>query len=205
MNSMYNRFFKRVLDIIFSILGLIFVCPVLILSIVLLWLSNSGKNVFFTQYRPGKNEKLFKILKLKTMTDKRDENGNLLPDATRITKIGKFVRSASIDELPQLINILKGEMSFVGPRPLLIEYLDLYTDEQRRRHKVRPGLTGWTQVNGRNTISWSLKFQYDLWYVENISFLTDLKIVFKTIGKVLRMKDVNSDTGKTMPKFDGRN
>ena len=139
------------------------------------------------------------------MTDKRDGNGNLLPDVARLTKIGKFVRSASIDELPQLVNILKGDMSFVGPRPLLVEYLDLYSDEQRRRHEVKPGLTGWSQVNGRNAISWKTKFEYDLWYVGNISFTTDLNIIFKTIAKVLRMKDVNSGAGLTMAKFNGKN
>jgi undecaprenyl phosphate N,N'-diacetylbacillosamine 1-phosphate transferase len=205
MNSIYVSIIKRLLDIIFSILGLLLLSPVLIICILLLRFSNNGHNVFFTQYRPGKNEKLFKIIKLKTMTDKRDGNGNLLPDVARLTKIGKFVRSASIDELPQLVNILKGDMSFVGPRPLLVEYLDLYSDEQRRRHEVKPGLTGWSQVNGRNAISWKTKFEYDLWYVENISFTTDLNIIFKTIAKVLRMKDVNSGAGLTMAKFNGNN
>lgn len=202
---LYRKVFKRFFDVLFSFLGLVLLSPVLLITSLVLWISNKGTGIFFIQERPGKNEQLFKIIKFKTMSNKRDENGNLLPDVARLTKTGKFVRSASIDELPQLINIIKGDMSFVGPRPLLVEYLEFYSIEQRRRHKVRPGLTGWSQVNGRNTITWQKKFELDLWYVENISLTTDLKIIFKTIAKVFRMKDVNSGAGLTMAKFNGKN
>lgn len=202
---LYRKVFKRFFDVLLSFLGLVLLSPVLLITSLVLWISNKGTGIFFIQERPGKNEQLFKIIKFKTMSNKRDENGNLLPDVARLTKTGKFVRSASIDELPQLINIIKGDMSFVGPRPLLVEYLEFYSIEQRRRHKVRPGLTGWSQVNGRNTITWQKKFELDLWYVENISLTTDLKIIFKTIAKVFRMKDVNSGAGLTMAKFNGKN
>lgn len=202
---LYRKVFKRFFDVLFSFLGLVLLSPIFLITSLLLWISNKGAGIFFIQERPGKNEQLFKIIKFKTMTDKRDENGNLLPDVARLTKTGKFIRAASIDELPQLINIIKGDMSFVGPRPLLVEYLEFYSIEQRRRHKVRPGLTGWSQVNGRNTITWQKKFELDLWYVENISLTTDLKIIFKTIAKVFRMKDVNSGAGLTMAKFNGKN
>jgi lipopolysaccharide/colanic/teichoic acid biosynthesis glycosyltransferase len=167
--------------------------------------ANKGAGVFFTQLRPGKNEKVFKLIKFKTMTDECDKVGNLLPDAVRLTKIGKFLRSASLDELPQLINVLKGDMSLIGPRPLLVKYLPLYSEEQKRRHEVRPGITGWAQVNGRNAISLQQKFEYDILYVENVCFKTDIKILIMTINKVLQRKDINSETSTTMEAFKGNN
>ena len=170
-----------------------------------LYFANKGTGVFFTQERPGKRGKIFKVIKFKTMTDERDGNGNLLPDEKRLTKIGKFIRSTSIDELPQLINVLKGDMALVGPRPLLTQYLPLYNKEQMRRHEVRPGITGWAQVNGRNAISWTKKIELDVWYVNNLSFCLDLKIFFLTIKKVFYRVDINSANDVTMEDFDGTN
>lgn len=199
---MYRRFFKPIFDFTLSLTGLLLASPIFIIVSVLLLFANKGK-IFFVQTRPGKNEKFFNLIKFKTMNNKKDQNGNLLPDDVRITKIGKMIRKFSLDELLQLINVLKGDMSLIGPRPLLVEYLPLYNDFQKRRHDVKPGITGWAQVNGRNTISWQEKFEYDIWYVENISFYLDIKIFLMTIIKIL-MRDgiVPNDMG-TMDKFRG--
>lgn len=178
------------MDFCLSLSGLILLSPLLVLLWIFLSIANRGAGAFFVQPRPGKDEKIFRIIKFKTMNDRRDENGKLLPDAERLTKVGKFIRTTSLDEIPQLINVLKGDMSLIGPRPLLIDYLPLYNERQRIRHSVRPGITGWAQVNGRNAISWKQKFEYDSWYVENISFKTDLKILVKTFQKVIKRKDI---------------
>ena len=202
---MYRHFFKRFFDILISFTALVCLSPVLVVVTIWLHFANKGAGAFFLQERPGKNTKIFKIIKYKTMTDERDANGNLLPDAERLTKVGRFVRSTSIDELPQLINVLKGDMSLIGPRPLLIEYLPLYSATQARRHEVRPGITGWAQVNGRNAISWHKRFELDVWYVDNLSLLTDIKIIFITIKKVLYRSNISSSTSATMEAFDGNN
>lgn len=186
-------------------LGLMAISPILAVVIVWLHFANKGAGAFFCQERPGKNGKIFKVVKFKTMTDERDTDGNLLPDVDRLTKVGKFVRSTSIDELPQLWNVLKGDMSLIGPRPLLVQYLPLYSPEQARRHEVRPGITGWAQCHGRNAISWKKKFELDVWYVDHISFLTDCKVIFTTIKKVLGREDINSATSVTMEPFNGNN
>lgn len=186
-------------------MALLIIWPILLCITVWLHFANKGAGAFFTQDRPGKNGKIFKVIKFKTMTDERDADGNLLPDSERLTKVGKFVRSTSIDELPQLINVLKGDMSLIGPRPLLPQYLPLYSPEQARRHEVRPGITGWAQCHGRNAITWTEKFKLDVWYVDNISFMTDLKVIFITIKKVLFREDINSATSVTMEYFDGTN
>lgn len=199
---MYKNFFKRIIDFILSFIGLIFFSPVLSIFAIILVITNKGKP-FFIQQRPGKNEKIFKLIKFKTMTDKKDENGNLLPDEKRLTKIGKIIRKTSIDELPQLINVLKGDMSLIGPRPLLVEYLPLYNTFQKRRHEVKPGITGWAQVNGRNAISWQKKFEFDVWYVDNISFLLDIKILLLTLKKVIKPEGISSGNNVTMEKFKG--
>lgn len=187
---MYKHFFKRAIDFTIVFIALLIIWP--ILAIVTIWLhfANKGAGAFFFQERPGKGEKIFKVIKFKTMTDERDENGNLLPDEQRITKVGKFVRSTSIDELPQLINVLKGDMSLIGPRPLLVKYLPYYTEEERLRHTVRPGISGWAQVNGRNTIGWDKKLGYDVEYVKNLSLMMDIKVLFKTIKNVLSRADI---------------
>lgn len=202
---MYRRFFKRFFDIIISFTALVCLSPLLIIVTIWLHFANKGAGAFFIQERPGKNAKIFKIIKYKTMTDERDENGNLLPDALRLTKVGKFVRSTSIDELPQLFNVLKGDMSLIGPRPLLIQYLPLYSPTQARRHEVRPGITGWAQCHGRNAINWQERFTLDVWYVDNVNILTDIKIVFITIKKVLCRSDISSATSATMEPFNGNN
>ena len=199
---MYKKFFKRFFDIILSIIGLIFLSPIFIIVFLLLLINNNGK-AFFFQKRPGKNEKIFKVIKFKTMNDKKDKDGALLPDEKRLTPIGEIIRKTSLDELPQLINVLKGDMSLIGPRPLLPEYLPLYNDEQKKRHTVKPGITGWAQVNGRNAISWQQKFEYDVWYVNNISFLTDLKMFFKTIAKIFISEGINKEGEATTTKFKG--
>jgi lipopolysaccharide/colanic/teichoic acid biosynthesis glycosyltransferase len=199
---MYKLFLKRSLDIIFALTVLVVSSPFFIITFIVLSIANNGK-AFFFQKRPGKNERIFEIVKFKSMNDKKGPDGELLPDAERITKFGKFVRKTSLDELPQLWNVLKGDMSVIGPRPLLIRYLPLYNDKQKKRHNVRPGITGWAQVNGRNTISWEQKFEYDVWYVENISFLLDLKIFFKTFLKVFKGSDISSATHATMEEFTG--
>ena len=202
---MYKKFFKRPLDFLGALFLLIILSPLLLVVTVWLHFSNKGAGAFFVQERPGKDEKIFKVIKFKSMTDERGPDGNLLPDAQRLTRIGRFVRSTSIDELPQLINVLKGEMSFIGPRPLLIQYLPLYSKEQSRRHNVRPGITGWAQVNGRNAIFWQQKFEYDVWYVDHVFAITDLEIYFLTIKKVFYREGINSDTAATMEAFDGKN
>ena len=198
---------KRPIGFLGALMALILLSPVFLATIVLLFFANKGAGVFFTQDRPGKDEKIFKALKFKTMTDERDAEGNLLPDADRLTPVGKFVRSTSIDELPQLINILKGDMAFIGPRPLLVKYLPLYSEEQRRRHDITPGMSGWAQVNGRNNISWSKKFELDVYYVDHISATMDLKVFFTTIKKVLFCDNINQEGGEwaTMDPFNGQN
>lgn len=199
---MYRYFFKHLFDFIISISTLVILSPVLLLVILCLSIVNQGKP-FFLQPRPGKNERIFKVIKFKTMTDEKDKAGNFLPDAQRMTKIGKFVRSTSLDELPQLINVLKGDMSLIGPRPLLVQYLPLYSKEQLRRHALRPGITGWAQVNGRNAISWQKKFEYDVWYIDNTSLLLDLKIVYLTIKKVFIREGISSGSSVTTEAFKG--
>jgi undecaprenyl phosphate N,N'-diacetylbacillosamine 1-phosphate transferase len=201
---MYKLIFKRFFDFFISLFTLILFSPILLLLFVWLLLTNPG-SPFFLQPRPGKNERIFKVIKFKTMTDEKDDNGNLLPDAKRLTKVGKFVRSTSLDELPQLINVLKGDMSLIGPRPLLVQYLPLYSKNQARRHEVRPGITGWAQINGRNAISWSQKFELDVWYIDHISFLFDIKIVLLTLIKIFLREGINSETSATMEFFDGEN
>ena len=205
----YITFIKRPIGFIGALTALVLLSPVFLATTILLFFSNKNgwKGVFFTQDRPGKNEKIFKALKFKTMTDERDADGNLLPDALRLTKVGRFIRSTSIDELPQLVNILKGDMAFIGPRPLLVQYLPLYNEEQHRRHDVTPGMSGWAQVNGRNNISWTKKFEYDLYYVDHIGPKMDILVFFQTIGKVLFRRDINTTTGQseTMDYFGGTN
>lgn len=202
---MYKFFLKRLFDFIIVFSVLIVICPVLLVITLWLHFANKGAGVFFTQERPGKNGKIFKVIKFKTMTDERDANSNLLPDEQRLTKVGRFIRSTSIDELPQLINVLKGDMALIGPRPLLVQYLPLYNKEQVRRHEVRPGITGWAQCHGRNAISWSRKFELDVWYVDHCSFLLDLKIILLTIKKVLVREGISSETSATMEPFTGNN
>lgn len=202
---MYKLYFKRLLDFFISLVALICIAWLLIIITIFLHFANKGAGAFFFQERPGKNEKIFKVIKFKTMTDERDADGNLLPDAQRLTKVGRFVRSTSIDELPQLINVLKGDMALLGPRPLLVQYLSLYSEEQHRRHEVRPGISGWAQCHGRNAISWTEKFKLDVWYVDHCTLLTDLKIIVITIKNVLMRKDINSATAATMEVFTGNN
>lgn len=203
--KLYRDFFKRAIDIAASGCGLLVLSPVL--AGVTLWLhfANKGAGAFFFQERPGKDGRIFRVVKFKTMTDERDENGNLLPDVKRLTRVGRFVRSTSIDELPQLWNVFKGDMSLIGPRPLLVKYLPLYSPEQARRHEVRPGISGWAQCNGRNAISWKNKFELDVWYVDHISFTTDCKIIWSTLKKVFKRADINSGTTATMEPFTGNN
>ena len=199
---MYKSFLKRSIDITLAFIAFLVLFPFILILTLLLLIANQG-SPFFIQPRPGKNNKVFKLLKFKTMNDKRDADGKLLPDKDRLTKIGRFVRSTSMDELPQLINVLKGDMSLVGPRPLLIKYLPLYSKEQARRHNVRPGITGWTQVNGRNNLNWEEKFKLDVWYVDNLSFLLDIKILFKTVLKVFKREGINQGGQATMEAFKG--
>ena len=202
---MYRDFFKRGIDFLIALVALVCISPVL--AVVTIWLhfANKGAGAFFLQERPGLHGKIFKIIKYKTMTDERDAEGNLLPDKDRFTKVGKFVRSTSIDELPQLINVLKGDMALVGPRPLLPEYLPLYSIEQARRHEVRPGITGWAQCHGRNAITWADKFKLDVWYVNNCTFLTDIKILIRTINTVLNRNGISQEGNATMEPFNGNN
>ena len=202
---MYKHFFKRVLDFCIAFIALVCLSPLLLVMTIWLHFANKGAGVFFLQERPGKNAKIFKVIKFKTMTDERDTGGNLLPDSQRLTKVGKFVRSTSIDELPQLINVLNGDMALIGPRPLLVKYLPLYSGEQMRRHEVRPGISGWAQCHGRNAISWTEKFKLDVWYVDHCTLLTDIKVIFITIRNVLARKDINSATTATMEAFNGSN
>ena len=202
---MYKHFFKRLFDFLISLVGLLLIGWFLIIITVWLHFANKGAGAFFMQDRPGKDARIFKVIKFKTMTDERDADGNLLPDEQRLTKVGKFVRSTSIDELPQLINVHKGDMALIGPRPLLPQYLPLYSPEQARRHEVRPGISGWAQCHGRNAISWTEKFKLDVWYVDHVSLLTDLKVIGITVKNVLMRKDINSATAATMEAFNGSN
>lgn len=202
---MYRNGIKRFLDFWIALIALVCISPILLIVSIWLHFANKGAGVFFLQERPGLHGKIFKIVKFKTMTDERDDDGNLLPDSVRLTKVGKFVRSTSIDELPQLINVLKGDMALIGPRPLLTEYLPLYNKEQAKRHNVRPGITGWAQCHGRNEISWQEKFKLDVWYVENCSFLTDIKIIITTINTVLNRKGISQKGNATMEPFKGNN
>lgn len=202
---MYKNCFKRLIDFTIALIALVCVSPILLIVTIWLHFANKGTGAFFTQERPGKNAKIFRVIKFKTMTDERDADGNLLPDAQRLTKVGRIVRSTSLDELPQLINVLKGDMAIIGPRPLLVKYLPLYTPTQMRRHEVRPGITGWAQVNGRNAITHTKKFEYDVWYVDHLTLSLDLKIIFKTIYNVLHRKDISTEGQATAPTFDGTN
>ena len=200
--SIYVAFFKPLIDFVVALLVFTALSPVFIVVVILLAIANGGKPFFF-QRRPGKNEKIFKVIKFKTMNDRRDKGGHLLPDAQRLTAIGSFIRRTSLDEIPQMLNVLRGDMSLIGPRPLLIEYLPLYSDVQKRRHDVKPGITGWAQVNGRNTISWAQKFEYDVWYVDHVSFALDFRIFWRTIRNVVRSEGISSATSATMEKFTG--
>lgn len=199
---MYRIFFKRLIDILVSVIALIVVSPLFVFVTIGLFFANDGKPFFF-QHRPGKNGKIFRIIKFKTMNDKKDAGGNLLSDVERLTPVGAFVRKTSLDEIPQLINVLKGDMSLIGPRPLLPKYLSLYNDFQSRRHEVRPGITGWAQVNGRNSISWEKKFEHDVWYVDHMSFGLDMKIIFLTIKKVIKSEGITQDNHATAGEFKG--
>lgn len=199
---MYRNFFKRILDFICSLIGFIILLPIFLFLTIFLTIANNGKPFFFQQ-RPGKNNKIFEVVKFRTMNDKKDAQGNLLSDKDRLTSLGRFIRKTSLDEIPQLINVIKGDMSLVGPRPLLLEYLPLYNEEQIRRHEVRPGITGWAQINGRNAISWKDKFELDVWYVDNISISLDIRILLHTILKVFKSEGISSDTSLTMEKFEG--
>ena len=202
---MYTYFFKRFFDILFSLIGLICLSPLLLVVTVWLHFANKGAGAFFMQERPGKNAKIFKVVKFKTMTDEKDSEGKLLPDSVRLTRVGKFVRSTSIDELPQLWNILKGDMSFIGPRPLLPKYLPLYTLTQMRRHEVRPGISGWAQIHGRNDISFAKRFEYDVWYIDHLTLWLDIKILFLTIKKVFKREGISAQGHATMESFNGNN
>ncbi len=202
---MYKHFFKRLIDFILVFCVLAVIWPILLLITLWLHFANKGAGAFFTQKRPGRNGKIFRVIKFKTMTDERDKDGNLLPDEQRLTRVGKFVRSTSIDELPQLVNVLKGDMALIGPRPLLVQYLPLYSKEQVRRHEVRPGITGWAQCNGRNAISWTKKFELDVWYVDHCSLWLDIKIIFITLKKVFVREGISSETSATMEAFTGNN
>ena len=202
---MYKNCFKRVIDFVIVLTALLIIWPFLLIIYIWLTIANKGAGAFFFQERPGKDGKIFKVMKFKTMTDERDAEGKLLPDSDRLTKVGKFVRSTSIDELPQLINVLKGDMALIGPRPLLVQYLPLYSKEQARRHEVRPGITGWAQCHGRNAISWTKKFELDVWYVDHVSFITDIKVILITIKKVLMRADISQEGQATMEFFNGSN
>lgn len=204
--NIYKDGIKRRLDFFIVLSVLLIIWPILLLITIWLHFANKGAGAFFTQERPGKNGKIFKVIKFKSMTDERDESGNLLPNEQRITKVGAFIRKTSIDELPQLFNVLKGDMALIGPRPLRVDYLPLYSKEQARRHEVRPGITGWAQVNGRNAISWTKKFELDVWYVDHISFLLDVKIIYMTVMKVVKRADINSENNNIgTEKFNGHN
>lgn len=202
---MYARYIKRILDFTFALLAILCFSPILIVVTVWLHFANKGAGAFFTQERPGKDEKIFRVIKFKSMTDERDKDGKLLPDKYRLTRIGRFIRKTSIDELPQLFNVLKGDMALIGPRPLLVQYLPLYSAEQHRRHEVRPGITGWAQVNGRNAITHTRKFEYDVWYVDHLSLSLDCKIILMTIHNVLHKKDIAHEGTATAEAFNGHN
>lgn len=201
---MYKFFFKRVIDFLIALTALMVLSPVFIVVTILLYFANQGKP-FFIQARPGLNENIFNIIKFKTMNDKKDVQGNYLPDSERLTPIGSFIRQTSLDELPQLINVLKGDMALIGPRPLLPQYLPLYNESQKRRHNIRPGITGWAQVNGRNAISWKMKFELDIWYIDNVSFATDCKVMFLTLKKVIKKEGINQAQQATVEAFKGNN
>ena len=203
--NIYKNYFKRFFDFWISLIALICISPILIVVTIWLYFANKGAGAFFTQERPGKDEMIFKVIKFKTMTDEKDANGKLLPDARRLTKVGRFIRSTSIDELPQLVNVLKGDMALIGPRPLRVHYLPLYSPEQHRRHEVRPGISGWAQCHGRNAISWTEKFKLDVWYVDHCTLWTDIQVIFITIKNVLMRKDINSAEATTMYPFNGNN
>lgn len=205
MKGIYKNYIKRALGFIISLVVLVLLSPLLLIVTIWLHFANKGAGAFFLQNRPGRNGKIFKIIKFKTMTDECDAEGKLLPDKQRLTRVGRFVRSSSIDELPQLINVLKGDMAIVGPRPLLVQYLPLYSKEQFRRHEVRPGITGWAQCHGRNSLTWTEKFKLDVWYVEHCTFKNDLKVVLFTIKKVLARDDISQEGRYTMPAFNGEN
>ena len=205
MKNLYRDYIKRMLGFLIALTALICLSPLLLVVTIWLHFANKGAGAFFVQERPGKNGKIFKIIKFKTMTDERDDDGKLLPDEVRLTRVGRFVRSTSIDELPQLFNVLVGDMALIGPRPLLVQYLSRYSPEQARRHEVRPGITGWAQCNGRNAISWAEKFKLDVWYVDHLSFVNDVKIVLKTICSVLRRDGISEDGHATMHDYDGTN
>ena len=198
----YRKYLKPILDFTTALTGFIILSPVFIIVVLLLFIVNNGK-VFFLQSRPGFHEKIFKVIKFKTMNDKKDKDGNLLPDSRRLTGLGKFIRKTSLDEIPQLLNVIRGDMSLIGPRPLLVEYLSLYSEVQKKRHNVKPGITGWAQVNGRNAISWSQKFEYDVWYIDHLSFALDVRIFFLTIKKIFKSEGINSATAATMERFTG--
>lgn len=202
---MYAHCFKRIFDFTIALIAVLCLSPILVIVTIWLHFANKGAGAFFTQERPGKDEKIFRVIKFKSMTDERDANGNLLPDEKRLTNIGNIIRKTSIDELPQLFNVLKGDMALIGPRPLLVQYLDIYTPEQHRRHEVRPGITGWAQVNGRNAITHTKKFEYDVWYVDHISFMLDMKIIFMTVHNVLHRKDISHEGAATAEPFNGHN
>ena len=203
---MYKHFFKRFLDFCIVLIALLIIWPFLLIITIWLHFANKGAGAFFTQERPGKDEKIFRLIKFKSMTDERDAGGNLLPNEQRITKVGAFIRKTSIDELPQLLNVLKGDMALIGPRPLRVDYLPLYSKEQARRHEVRPGITGWAQVHGRNAISWTKKFELDVWYVDHVSLMVDLKVIYLTVLKVLKRADINSGEDVVgIEKFNGHN
>lgn len=202
---MYRHFFKRVIDFVIALTALAVIWPILLIVTIWLHFANKGAGAFFLQERPGKNGKIFKVIKFKTMTDERDASGELLSDAQRLTRVGRFVRSTSVDELPQLVNVLKGDMALIGPRPLLVKYLPLYSPEQARRHEVRPGITGWAQCHGRNAIIWAEKFKLDVWYVDHVSLWTDLKVIFITVKKVIKRADINEVGQATMEAFNGEN
>ena len=202
---MYKYFFKRFLYFWIALIALICISPILLVVTIWLHFANKRAGALFFQERPGKDAKIFKVIKFKTMTDERDAEGNLLPDADRLTTVGRFVRSTSIDELPQLINVLKGDMALIGPRPLLVQYLPLYSPEQARRHEVRPGISGWAQCHGRNNISWTEKFKLDVWYVDHVSLMTDLKVIWITVMKVLKRADISQEGQATMEAFNGHN
>ena len=199
---MYKVYFKPLLDCVVSLLGIVVLSPIFLVILICLFISNNGK-VFFVQNRPGKNEKIFKIIKFRTMNNKKDAHGNLLPDAERLTYLGKIVRKTSLDEIPQLINVLKGDMSLIGPRPLLPEYLSLYNERQKKRHTEKPGITGWAQINGRNAVEWNKKFEFDVWYIENLSFILDLQILFLTLKKVVKLEGINREGVATNISFTG--